>query len=134
MSKRLKRPSDRSMYLILRSMAIMAAALPPVIRAVMLFPVWREARTIRIGAGLGMGTVIAIVIILTVFRDNVIGTLKRHIGLTRVLAVAVLYALLVLLGKATLYIPKLEEIAFYALIGGLLSWVFNTAAMLFRKK
>ncbi len=126
------RVSDRALYLIFRVAAFLAAALPPAIRALMLFPVWQEGRELRLRAGLGGGALLALVIILAVFRSTIIATVKKHMGMVRVLATGAVYLLLVGLRLAAPYIPKLEEIAFYALIGGLLSWGLSAVAMIFR--
>ena len=122
----------KAWYLIFRTASFLAAALPPAIRAMQLFTVWREETVIKVQAGLGTGAVMALVLVLWVFRDTVIGTMKKHMGLVRVLAVALVYLILVGLRKAAPYIPKLEEVAFYALLGGLASWGLSAVAWIFK--
>ncbi len=117
---------------LFRIAAFLAAALPPAIRALMLFPIWREERVIQVSAGLGVGGIVALGICVFAFKDTIIGTVKRHAGVARVLVIAVIYILLVGLRKAIPYIPKLEEIAFYALIGGLLSWGLSALSVHFQ--
>lgn len=75
----------KAWYLIFRTASFLAAALPPAIRAMQLFTVWREETVIKVQAGLGAGAVMALVLILWAFRDTVIGTMKKHMGLVVIL-------------------------------------------------
>ncbi len=127
-----RRLTDRQKAAICRVVAFLVGVIPPAVRALQLFPVWREARVVQLRAGLGAGAVIAAVICLLVFKDTVIGTVKRHVGVMRVLLIAAVYLVLVGLRRAAPYIPRLEEIAFYALIGGLMSWGGSALAVHFQ--
>ncbi len=129
-----RRISHQTMAFIFRIAAFLAGALPPSIRALMLFPVWREERVIRIRAGFGAGVVIAILICVFVFRKTILATVKRNVGVLPLLVSLTFYMVFLGLRKMGPYIPRLEEVAFWAILGCLLSWVFSALAYHFRMK
>ncbi len=132
--KKGRRLSDRQLASLFRVLAFLACALPPCIRAMMLFPLWREERVIRIQAGFGVGTILAIVICAYAFRKTIIATVKKNVGVMPLLVSSAFYILFIGLRKLAPYVPRLEEIAFYAVIGCLISWAFSALAVHFQLK
>ncbi len=113
---------------MLRIASFLAAALPPAIRALMLFPVWKESATVQVSAGLGAGGMIAAGICVWMLRETILRWLQTTVGAVRISVMAAIYAALVAVRFAMPYILKLEEVAFYALLGGLASWGLSALA------
>ncbi len=125
---------SRKLYFLFRTLSIMAAILPPSVRAMQLFPVWKEGGTVDVKAGLGFGGILAAVIVIAVFRKTIISNVKKHMGLVGIIGLVLVWLALAGLRKAAPYIANLEQVAFYAVIGAAASWGLSAVALYYKMR
>lgn len=129
-----RKNSNLFWYFFFRVASLLASTAPPVVRSLMLFPMWKKTAVVQVKVGLGFGAVLALVILAFYLKSTVVDAIKKRTGLARVLVVAAIWGILAGLRLAAPYICKLEDVAFWAVLGSLASWGLAAIATIFKLK
>lgn len=125
------RLTSRGKYILFRTLAFCAAVGFPAAAALEVFGAKGNQIVITVPAGIGLGTAMCVVAFVIVFRQQVIGTLKKTVGLPGCVFPAIVYFTLLGLEKAAKWIPQFRTVAMWWAIGGAIGWAFSALAVMF---
>jgi hypothetical protein len=122
-------------YCICVVLSFLCSAVPPAVAVFQKFPMWEK--TVSPAYTIGVGAVLAAIVLLICFRKTIIPVVKEKLGIKSVPPVVIWVVGLVavvIFEKINTFMTDIKVVIFAGLIGSAVGWCFSLASAYFDKK
>lgn len=122
-------------YWIFTILSFVLSAVPPVVAVLQKFPIWAEK--INPTYTIGIGAVLAVIVILICFRKTLIPVIKEKIGIKSIPPVFIWVAGLatvIVFEKINTFMTDIKVVVFAGLVGSALGWICSFVSSFYDKK
>lgn len=122
-------------YWVCVALSFLFSAVPPVVAIFQKFPMWEK--TVSPAYTVGVGAVIAVIVLLICFRKTIIPVVRDKLGIKSIPPVFIWIAGLVAViffEKIHTFMTDIKVVIFAGMIGSAIAWGFSFAAAYFDNK